>query len=74
MIRDEARTFSFVIREEDAGPINDLNLPKASRVVCLYRDDKFVLPEEDMVLKAGDEVVIITHRQHLAELTNHWGP
>jgi trk system potassium uptake protein TrkA len=74
MIRDEARTFSFVVREEDAGPINDLDLPKESRVVCLYRDNKFILPEEGMVLKAGDEVVIITHRQHLAELTNHWGP
>jgi trk system potassium uptake protein TrkA len=74
MIRDEARTFSFVVREEDAGPIIDLDLPKESRVVCLYRDNKFILPEEGMVLKAGDEVVIITHRQHLAELTNHWGP
>jgi trk system potassium uptake protein TrkA len=74
MIRDEARTFSFVVRDEDAGPINDLNLPKESRVVCLYRDNKFILPEESMVLKAGDEVVIIAHRQHLADLVSHWGP
>ena len=73
MIRDEARTFSFVVREEDAGPIDSLNLPKVSRVVCLYRDNKFILPEDSMELKAGDEVVIITHRQHLAELVNHWG-
>jgi trk system potassium uptake protein TrkA len=74
MIRDEARTFSFVVRDEDAGPINGLNLPKESRVVCLYRDNKFTLPEESMELKAGDEVVIITHRQHLADLVSHWGP
>jgi trk system potassium uptake protein TrkA len=74
MIRDEARTFSFVVRAQDAGPINDLNLPKESRVVCLYRDNKFILPEESMVLKAGDEVVIIAHRKHLADLVSHWGP
>jgi trk system potassium uptake protein TrkA len=43
-------------------------------VVCLYRDNKFILPEESMVLKAGDEVVIIAHRQHLADLVSHWGP
>jgi trk system potassium uptake protein TrkA len=74
MIRDEARTFSFVTRKEDAGPISNLNLPRESRVVCLYRDDKFTLPDTDMVLKTGDEVVIITHRQNLAELTSRWSP
>jgi trk system potassium uptake protein len=74
MIRDEARAFSFVTRKEDAGPISNLNLPRDSRVVCLYRDDKFTLPDTDMVLKTGDEVVIITHRQNLAELTSRWSP
>ena len=44
MVRDEARTFSFVTREEDAGPISDLNLPRESRVVCLYRNNKFIFP------------------------------
>ena len=74
MIRDEARTFSFVIREQDAGPISSLTLPKESRVVCLYRNDKFILPDDDMMLKTGDEVVIITHRRHLAELDERWSP
>ncbi len=74
MIRDEARTFSFVTRKEDAGPISSLNLPKESRVVCLYRNSKFILPDTDMVLKTGDEVVIITHRRNLAELTSRWRP
>lgn len=72
MIRDDARTFSFVTREEDAGPVSALNLPRESRVVCLYRNDKFILPDPDTELKTGDEVVVITHRQHLAELTSRW--
>lgn len=74
MIRDEARAFSFVTREEDAGSINSLSLPRECRIVCLYRDDKFILPEEDTVLKTGDEVVLITHRQNLEELSKRWAP
>lgn len=72
MIRDEARIFSFVAREEDAGPISELCLPKASRIICIYRNNKFILPEEDQTLKADDEVVIITHRRNLEALTNRW--
>lgn len=74
MIRDEARVFSFVTREADAGPISDLGLPAESQVVCLYRDDKFILPDEKTTLKTGDEVVVITHRQNLEELANRWAP
>ncbi|MCX4186228.1 potassium channel family protein [Methylophaga sp. OBS4] len=73
MIRDEARVFSFVIRKEDAGAISELELPSESRVVCLYRKNKFIVPEEDTELKAEDEVVIVTHRRNLAELSRRWG-
>jgi len=74
MIRDEARAFSFVSREEDAGSIEDLSLPHECRVVCLYRDDKFILPENDTILKTGDEVVLITHRKNIEELSKRWAP
>lgn len=74
MIRDEARVFSFVTRPDDAGPISDLNLPRESRLVCLYREDKFILPEQDTSLKIGDEVVIITTRQNLEQLSMRWAP
>lgn len=74
MIRDEARVFSFVTREQDAGSIDALGLPSESRVVCYYRDDKFNLPVADTTLKTGDEVVIITHRRNMAELVNRWTP
>jgi len=74
MIRDEARAFSFVAREKDAGPINDLDLPTESRIICLYREDKFILPVHDTKLKSGDEVVIITHRRNLNNLAERWAP
>ena len=72
MIRDEARVFSFVARKEDAMQVDALELPKDSRVICIYRDDKFLLAEHDTAVKSGDEVVIITRRDSLPELTARW--
>lgn len=74
MIREEARAFSFVARSDDEGRVDALALPKNSRVICVYRDNKFLLPEDDTVLKSGDEVVVITHRDSLAALTERWAP
>ncbi|HEY5602263.1 MAG TPA: NAD-binding protein [Gammaproteobacteria bacterium] len=72
MIRSEARTFSFVVKEEDIGRVSELNLPDASRVICIYRNDELLIPEEDTALKPGDEVIIITHHKNLANLKNRW--
>lgn len=68
MIKDEARVYSFVVHERQAGPIPELGLPKDSRIVCLYRDGRFLLPQEDDSLQSGDEVLLIAHRKELAAL------
>ena len=72
MIRDEARAFSFVARNEDEGSLAELSLPEGSRVVCIYRDGKFIAASDDVKLEAEDEVVIITHRKNLAALEERW--
>jgi trk system potassium uptake protein TrkA len=72
MIRDEARVFSFVARTDQAGPLSDIDLPKKTRVVCLYRDGEFLIPDDDMRLKAEDEVVLITHRDNLDVLAERF--
>ena len=72
MIRDEARALSFVAREQDAVPIKELGLADDSRIVCIYRENKLIMPEGDTKLEAGDEVIIITHRKHLQELKDRW--
>ena len=74
MIKDEARVFSFVVKDEEAGTVEALNLPKDSNVVCCYRDGKFRLPEPEDKLRAGDEVVVITHSRNLPDLEERWGP
>lgn len=73
MLKDEARMFSFVAREEDEGPIQDLGLPDEARVMFLYRDDRFKLPQPDTKLKKGDEVAVITDSNNLDKLHERWG-
>lgn len=73
LVKDEARVFSFVAKDDDALAIDALDLPEESRVICLYRDGKFKLPEAEMKLESGDEVIVLTHSRNLAKLRQRWG-
>ncbi len=68
MIRDEARLLSFVAPKDVAGSVAELTLPEQTRVVCLYRDNQLLIPDPETRLKAGDEVVVITHVARLESL------
>lgn len=74
LIKGDARVFSFVAKEDDAGALADLNLPDNSRVIFFYRNDRFNLADESTTLEKGDEVVIIAHLKALAELESRWNP
>lgn len=72
MIRDEARAFSFVVHKDAEMTVRELGLPNQARIICAYREGKFIMPDEETRLIAGDEVVIITHRNNLAALEERW--
>ena len=72
MIRDEARVFSFVASTDQTGPLEAIDLPRRTRVICLYRNGDFLVPDENARLKAGDEVVLITHRDNLDDLSERF--
>ena len=74
VIKGDARIFSFVAREEDAGPLSELKLPANSRVMFLYRKEKFILADADTALREDDEVVLIAHSKVLSELEERWNP
>ncbi len=69
MIKGEARVMSFVVQEGLTGPFAALQLPKATRVVCLYREQELILPDEECTLKLDDEVIIITYQKHLETIS-----
>ena len=74
MIRDDARAYSFVVRDEHAGPLDAFDLPDQTRVICIYREDRLIFPDEDTRLKSEDEVVLLTHRDRLDELKKKLAP
>lgn len=74
VIRGEARFFQFTAGADAAGPVGDLELPQDAKVICMYREDKLILPDDETRLKEGDNVVILTHSRHLNELRERWQP
>ena len=73
-IRGDARIFSFVVTEADAGPLERLELPEQTRVICLYRGEQWLLPEEGVALAADDEVILVTSASKLEALAQRWAP
>ncbi len=74
MIKGDARLFSFIAAEGDAGkPVHDMGLPEQSRIISLYRGGEFVWPGRDVVVQPGDEVVVISHSSQLERLHERWG-
>ncbi len=71
-VKGDARVFLFVAREEDEGSLAELRLPDGARVSHLFRDGALVLADEDLRLRRGDEVVVVTHRKHLEDLRSRW--
>jgi trk system potassium uptake protein TrkA len=60
MIKGEARTFSFVVKEGEEGRQENLKLPAKTRMICLYRDGEFIMVDENTTTRQDDEVVLIT--------------
>ncbi len=74
VIKDEARFFSLIAKEEDAGPARELKLPAEAKVICYYRDGKFSHADEDTTFRKGDEIVILTHSKNMPALQDRWQP
>lgn len=74
VIKDEARFFTMIAKEEDAVAAKDLKLPADAKVICYYRDGKFSHADEETTFRPGDEVVILTHSKNMPALRDRWQP
>jgi trk system potassium uptake protein TrkA len=68
MFRYDASTFSFVAQKKHVGEIRDLALPGASRIMCIYRNEQLIIPQDNELIKLDDEVIIITQQKNLQAL------
>jgi trk system potassium uptake protein TrkA len=74
VIKDEARFFTLIAKEEDAVMAKDLKLPAGAKVICYYRNGKFSHADEETTFRIGDEVVILTHSKNMPALQERWEP
>jgi trk system potassium uptake protein TrkA len=74
VIKDEARFFAFIAKEEDTVAAKDLKLPAGAKVICYYRDGKFSHADEETTFLIGDEIVILTHSKNMPALQERWQP
>jgi trk system potassium uptake protein TrkA len=72
VIKDEARFFTFVAKEEDTVAAKDLKLPAGAKVICYYRDGKFSHADEETTFRKGDEIVVLTHSKNMPGLQERW--
>lgn len=45
--------------------IKSIGLPKKSLIVAIERDDKFIIPTENVELLAGDKITILSHKDQV---------
>jgi Trk K+ transport system NAD-binding subunit len=62
------RLFHFVVREQDAGRIGELDLPEQARVIDITRSDDSIIVDDDVELKADDRILVVAHRDDLEQL------
>ena len=74
VIKDEARFFTLIAKEEDTVAAKDLKLPAGAKVICYYREGKFSHADEETTFRIGDEIVILTHSKNTPALQERWQP
>jgi len=74
VLKDEARFFTLIAKEEDAVAAKELKLPADAKVICYYRDGKFSHADKETTFRIGDEVVILTHSKNMPALQERWQP
>ena len=72
VLKDEARFFTLIAKEEDTVAAKDLKLPGDAKVICYYRDGKFLHADEQTTFRVGDEIVILTHSKNMPALQERW--
>lgn len=73
-LRGEARIHTYTLREAAPDGLAGLGLPERVRLACVYRGDALRFPGEHEALREGDEVVLVTDQETLAELEGRLAP
>ncbi|MBP2132665.1 trk system potassium uptake protein TrkA [Methanomicrobium sp. W14] len=69
MMRGNVRFISIIAGESHKGEkLSDIQLPKKSEFIGLYRNDDFFLVTENPAVEINDELLIVTLSEHVTEI------
>lgn len=74
VLKGYARLFTFVAGNEEVDETGALDLPDNTQALFYYRDDAFHFIDDKTRFQKGDEIVLLTHSEHLPELKERWQP
>jgi trk system potassium uptake protein TrkA len=66
------RFFHFIARDQDAGKVSELDLPKQVRVIVITRGEETIIVGDDDELKQDDRVLVVAHRDDLEKLKKNF--
>ncbi|MCD6469115.1 MAG: TrkA family potassium uptake protein [Thermoplasmata archaeon] len=49
--------------------IKEIDLPKKCLIIAIEREDRFIIPTEDVELMAGDKITVIAHKDQVDKVT-----
>lgn len=72
ILKDRICLYKFTVKEEHEGDISELNLSGRTHPICYFRKEKFHYIEGSQDIKKGDEVILLTDKENLKELTGRF--
>lgn len=72
LIKYEARFITVKITASSKGKVSSFDLPEEARIIGIYRDYQFLMPDLETHLQENDELLILTHSKNLPELSERF--
>ena len=73
-VRGGLRFYSFRIAEDVAGALSEIALPEQARVIVVTRGGKSQIARDDVVLKGGDEILVVAETREIDRLRDLFLP
>ena len=72
-LQGELRFFTFHVDARIEGPASAIELPPGARIIVVSREGESALFDAEKDLREGDELILLTARRHLGDLSARYG-
>ena len=72
-VEGDVRFYSISVNDGRAGAVHKLDLPEDTRALVVTREGESHLIGDETELQDGDDVLLITHKKHIQDLSEQFG-